>query len=389
MRLAHPLRLALSGVLSLALAVIVAAHSASIALTHKASVTALALFPQNGLSQEAVASDVFRSVLATAKQSSRAALEARKLAYVSYQNEPLVAEAHAILALVAEDTTARTYIIRTASGMNKRDQLLQGLLLEQSVSDDDSQLAVATLDQILRVRPSRDTELFPALLSVFIADGAVEYFATVLDGTSPWHERFLNYAIAQGEALGSMAELRRRIQFGDERIDQALIRNLAKEGQFDAGYELYSQISRGASSYEASGNLGWSSKFAPYDWQLSNKADFRAQPSLDSNELEIYVRPGSGGLLARRILLTPSAPFSITAGHDIYPRDRAEDVKIRLRCVGEREPFQSAEFDANGLRVSIEQMPLRCSLFEIQLLARAWTGQPAISGSISPIQIER
>ena len=383
MNVANPLRLIFVSIVGLILAAVLATQSASFALTGEAPETSVRLFPLNGLAQENVASAIFSSSVALSGDPQSAAQLAEGWARTSYNYEPLTPESHAILALAQQDSQ----VIGLAAQLNRREPTLQALVLQEHVTAENYAGAVESLDGILRVRPSRSSELFPVLLSVFAQDGAVEEFAEVLDGTSPWHQQFLNYAVAQPTALPNLAQLRTQVDFNEQKFDQALLRNLAQQNEIQLGYDLYNQFARGDRRSSEEGILSWESTYTPFDWRLKNNADFRAQPSLDGADLELYVRPGSGGVFATRIIKSPQAPFSFFAKHQITPRDLSEDVQISLRCTQDPEPFSQGEFSRDGLNLSIENVPANCLFMEIALQARAWSGQSALKGTISPLKI--
>jgi hypothetical protein len=385
MNLANPLRLIFVSIFCLLLAAVLAVQSASFALTDESPETAVRLFPANGLAQENVASAIFSSSVANLGGPQSAAQLAEGWARTSYRYEPLTPESHAILALAQQDS----HVIGLAAQLNGREPTLQALVLQEHVAAENYAGAVESLDAILRVRPSRSSELFPVLLSVFAQDGAVEEFAEVLDGTSPWHQQFLNYAVVQPTALANLAQLRAQVDFNEQKFDQALLRNLAQQNEVQSGYDLYNQFAQDDGRAPEEGILSWESTYTPFDWHLKGNADFRAQRSLDGADLELYVRPGSGGVFATRVIKSPRAPFSIFANHQITPRDLSEDVRISLRCTQDPEPFSQGEFGRDRLNLSVENVPANCLFMEIALQARAWSGQSALKGTISPLAIDQ
>lgn len=384
----QPLRLVLLLIVCLGFALAVAFQSAGIALTRKAPETAGMMFPLNGMAKENAASTIFSSLVEAGGEPQSAALVAEEQARHSYRLEPLTPESHAIVALTQDSAALRSEVIAAASQLNRRNQRLQALVLEERVIAQDYPGVLEALDQILRVRPSRSQDLYPVLLTVFAQEGAVEEFQKVLDGTSPWHQKFLSFAVSQPAALRSLAELRSRQNLGDEEFDRALLRGLAQEGQLEVAYSLYEQFGEGTGSIRRTGRLPWDVTYAPFDWQLTDSADYRAQQSLDSTDLELYVRPGHGGVFARRIIKAPTVPFSISAEHQITPITSTEKVTLALKCTQARQPFYQTQLGATELAFSIDELPADCSFVEIAMSARAWAGEAAIKGTISPLTID-
>lgn len=387
MKLGKPIRFAIICLLGLLLAVGLAFQSASIALVHKAPERAIAFFPLNGLAEENFASAVFKSSLSVLGEHQRAAQNAEQWARLSYLHEPLTPKSLAILAMSERKLEAQTKIVGLSSRLNRREPLLQALVLQEYVSTNNYRGVVKTLDRILRVRPSKSTELFPILLNVFSQEGSVGEFEKILDGTSPWHQQFIRFALGQPSALPNLFQLRKRVSFQDQKLDQALLWGLAKEGDLNAAASLYDLWATPAGAH-SNDSLGWGSTFVPFDWRLIDNADFRAQRSLDSDKLELYVRPGSGGVFASRILETPKAPFSISAKQQISHPNLVKDVKITLSCAPRNAAFSEDTFKQSGLYVPVKAVPDDCPFMEISLSARAWSGQSALRGTISPLVIK-
>lgn len=385
MKLAKPLRFTLITLCCGLLAVGLGFQSAGIALTSKEPETAIKLFPLNGLAHENIASEMYTSSGVLSKEPEAAARSAENWARLAYLKEPLTPKSLAVLALASDTKQSRTEAVNLASVLNRRELTLQGLVLQEHVLAENYGGAIGTIDELLRVRPSRSAELFPVLLSVFAEDGNVEEFARVLDGTSPWHKQFFRYALGKPEALTNLLKLRFRQSFGDQRLDQTLVRNLAEEGNLDASFVLYSRLSDPETVEQSKQVLNWISTFEPFDWSFVDNAEFRAQTSRNSNELELYIRPGNGGQFAKRIIRAPKVPFTISAEHEIGPSNSYQDVKIAVTCIENGKLVSEASFGEEGISESISSLPFGCSYLEIALHGRAWSGQSALRGEISPI----
>ncbi|WP_435201428.1 hypothetical protein [Qipengyuania sp. 902] len=371
----------------MAFVICIGAQSAGIALTRKAPETALSLFPLNGLAQEELAIGVFRSVAADLVSAEVGNPMAERWALEAYQKEPLTPEAHAILALAEQDEEARSEIVSLVSALNRRNTTLQAVVLQEQVAQQDYPGTVATLDRILRVRPSRSAELFPSLLPLFARDGAVDEFERILDGTSPWHERFFRFALKEPAALTNLLELRKRVPFDDQHLDQTLLVNLVAQGELDAAYEFYQRLGVDSAD-DDHGPLDWKSTFAPFEWAFSDRAGFRAQPSLSGEELEISARPGEGGVVARRLIKTPNSPFKIEFEHSIDSPQVLRDIDILLRCGGaEGAPLLDRDLAKHGDGFEISSPPKSCRFIEIIIEARAWSGRSPLNAEIEAIRI--
>jgi len=384
MKVAHPVRLGASITLGLVLAVAFGAQSAGIALTKKAPETAIAAFPLNGLAYENIASAIFLATTEATGSPEEGAQAARLWAFEAYRLEPLVPKAHAILALAEDDPEKRKQILDAALALNRREPRLQAVVLQQQVADADYPAAIASLDRILRVKPSQYSELFPFLINVFAQEGAIEEFAKILDGSSEWHGRFFRFAASQPSALSNLAELRGQMSFNDEITDQTLLRSLVREGEVATAYSLYQRIA----DADATNAVGaWSNDYPPFDWSLTDEAGLRAQPSLSGKELEISVRPGKGGVVARRLIRALKRPFSIVVEHDIDSQQALQDIDVLVKCAGQTSAILEANLVRQGNGYRIDNLPSDCAFIEISLAARAWSGRSALNENIEAVDV--
>jgi len=145
MRVARPVRLAVSITLGLVLAAALGAQSAGIALTKKAPDTAIAAFPFNGLAYENIASAIFLATTEATGSPEEGAKAALPWALQAYRLEPLVPKALAILALTEDDPGKRRQILDAALNLNRRESRLQAVVLQQQVRDADYPAAIASL----------------------------------------------------------------------------------------------------------------------------------------------------------------------------------------------------------------------------------------------------
>lgn len=388
MKFAHPFRFAAVLVIGVALAVFLAAQSAGIALTRKAPAFALTLFPLNALAREELASQaLFASEGIVTSESGTQ--KARKWAIQAYREEPLTPEAHAVLALTEPDERIRSEIVSLASQMNRRNAKLQAVILQEQVAAQDYPGSVATLDRILRVRPSRYQELFPTLLAVFIRDGAADEFAQILDGTSLWHRAFFQYAVTQPPALLNLLEVRKQVSFENAGLDEALIKNLVAEGELDAAFDFYEKLRSNKRPDAGSGKLAWDSTYSPFEWKYVDQAGFRAQPSLDSDQLEISLRPGKGGVVARRLVKAPETPFVLVVEHSITAEQILKDINVGLWCVGSGFSVLDRNLADQSDGFEISSLPESCSFVEMMIKARAWSGRSSLNAEIEAFYIRQ
>lgn len=387
MKQVRALRLAAATVLGFGFAAVFSTQAASIALSRKAPESALSLLPFNGLAQESLAITEFLSTQDDRGNVGYEIEEAKEWALLAYLSEPLAPQALAILALSQRDGEARLQIVEVGSELNRREPRFQAVVLQEQVAAGDYSGAVSTLDRILRVRPSSSPDLFPELLTVFVQDGAIEEFSRILDGGSPWHHAFYEYAVRQPSALANLLALRERQSFNDVKLDQALLVNLVAEGEIERAYGFYREILRGNQSHMSDEISNWSTTFAPFEWKLVNEVGLRAQVSANFDELEVKVRPGRGGVVASRLFEAPRAPFVLEIHHRELSTQALKDIDIGVRCVGDPLPILDSALADQGGGYQVSQLPTSCAFIEIVVEARAWSGRQALSAEIQSVSM--
>lgn len=387
MKLAHPLRFIFVGVLGLALSIALAVQSAGIALSEKAPDTAASLFPLNGLAQEKLATLLYLSAASGATAEEIDGRGAEDWARLSYGNEPLTPSSHVVLAFSENDTETRSRIVKLASQLDRRETRLQGLVLRDQVAAQDYPGAVNTLDRILRVRPSRSEELFPSLLAVFTQEGAVQEFARILDGSSPWHQSFFEAAVREKAALPNLLKLRRGESFKDQELDRTLLKNLVLAGYIEPAYQFYLTMPDAESGDSGSELLNWASTLVPFEWKFADEGGLRAQPSRQGDTLEIRARPGNGGIVATRVIKAPPVPFRVVVNHNVSPVDVTRDIDIAMRCMGGKVPLFSVDLVKLGPGQEVTSLPPSCEFIELTIAARAWSGRASLSAEIDQIRV--
>ncbi|NCP25175.1 MAG: hypothetical protein GW854_13670 [Erythrobacter sp.] len=401
-------KLGLASLLAVPLAAVSGAHALSSASVRNAPDLAIALFPLNGLAKEKIAyqmvagnvrlpggasgSDEGPAVSGEANQTqryevgaaelARFATEASEAARDALRLEPLSPRAHTILALSLNDPERRRTMVALSSRLNRRDLPLQGLVLEQKLASNDYEGSMETLDQILRVHPERQAEFFPLLVAALAQDATVPSFTELLSKPLPWRDAFLLSAVKTQTVQANLAAVRARIDIDNTAFDKHLIAGLANSGNIEDAERIYRRVSGSAPT----GSSPWASDYPPFDWELANRAGFRAQRSLGEEELEIDVAPGNGGVIASRLIMAVQQPFFLRLSHNIESASQREDVKVSLRCWGQTAAFfERSLTDADSLFRVSDTPP--CPYFVLSLSARSWTGAQPIAGAIRSVTL--
>ncbi|GAA4642100.1 hypothetical protein GCM10023115_03770 [Pontixanthobacter gangjinensis] len=379
-------RLAAAIVIGLTLATLLLLQSFSSVLMRKNPALAVQLLPVNGLAQEQLAARQFMGGVKEASDITPSARTAASMATAAFGNDPLSPKAHAILALAENDAAKRQGILEAATRLNRRDLLLQGLVLEGQVERRDYSGTLETLDAIMRVHPEQKANFFPILTRALEDDSALSALSGILDRKAEWQEEFLKYAASQPDALANLAELRLLRGAVDPEVDARLIRGLVAAGSIETAYRIFEKAN-GVAQQERSTSQ-WHRTFAPFDWRLEDQAAFRAQPDPNSNALEIFVRSGKGGVLAERWLQNPNAPLTVTLAHSIEPAAQIKDVRMQFSCATSAEPYYERALRIRTDSFDVPSPPAACKFVKIAIYARSWSGSSDIRGTIDRLDIK-
>lgn len=380
-------RLVFASAVAMALALVAGAQALSSVSVKTNPALAAELFPANGRALANLAFADYATHIVDPAAPPPPTPDAVELAREAVSKEPLSTKAYVVLAQAEQDPARRRAIIEAASKLDRRDIALQGLVLQERLADQDYEGTIKTLDQILRVHPKRSQEFFPVLASALADESTIPLFADMLDGSSRWHLRFLKFALSQPQAVTSLASLRPDLKIADEDFDRRLIASLVQNGEIDAAGRLYKLATVGQEDVSSSGALDWRTTYPPFDWALSDKAEFRAQVSRDGTKLELYVKPGQGGVIALRLLAVSPEPFFIELKHALNPVGQLEDVQILLGCAGDSAPIVNQRLRPGTNRIGVDRLPENCRYISVGIQARAWTGEAPLSGTIDEIAI--
>ena len=190
------------------------------------------------------------------------------------------------------------------------------------------------------------------------------------------------------QARTNLATIRQDIPIVDTQFDRALIAGLADQNDMVEAQRLYALAARQTPATEGQNALGWRADYPPFDWELTDESDFRAQPSRDGERLELFVRSGQGGVIARRFLVPPAGAFAIITDFD-GGAARSGAVRLQLRCQrADEAAFLQQELapGANSLRVDV--LPQECAAPILEIHARARRGEPTMRAELSALEID-
>ncbi|MBP8273776.1 MAG: hypothetical protein KAY59_05060, partial [Acidobacteria bacterium] len=211
---------------------------------------------------------------------------------------------------------------------------------------------------------------------------SIDTFVDILRSDPAWGDGFLSTAARDPEVLGNLGLVRQRLrdEVVDPVADRRLVHAFARAGQLDLAYDLYARLSA-----QRSGE-GWASDIPPFDWTLADEPGFRAQVIGGSDELQLTIARGKGGVFAKRIAPAHSRSISIRGQHELQPQRQADRLEITVGCMGRDAPVARGNL-ADG-RITLDAgLPADCGFVEISLSGRAWSDGQRITGSIAPLAI--
>lgn len=382
-----PGRAAVAAIVALVLAAALLAQAMGGALAKRQPLLAANLPIPSGVAFEQLAMVTHTAAAMKGVGQREAAEQARPLAMRALALDPLSPRALAIAALATDDRAARRAILDAGTAINRRDLLLQGLVLEDRVARNDYRGTIETLDALLRVHPEQRKLLFPLLLQALAQDVAVPEFARFLDGSSTWHITFLRHAAGQPALLPNLGALRLNSRLEDPQFDRQLVAGLVAQDELDMAYRVYSRATGKRIGELAPGPMEWSAQLPPFDWQFASQPGMRVHPRSGGQRIELYVRGGKGGRVARKLIRNPRGDFAIRISENISPASAVEDVRLRLRCPSSGSWLFDRPLSDGTTTFAIDLPPVDCNFLSLEIHARAWSGQPPIQGTIDRLEI--
>ena len=99
------------------------------------------------------------------------------------------------------------------------------------------------------------------------------------------------------------------------------------------------------------------------------------------------MKPGKGGVVARRLVRAPERPFSIIVKHDIDSQQALQDIDVVIKCAGQTNVILEANLVRQGNGYRIDNLPSDCAFIEIAIAARAWSGRSALNENIEAVDV--
>ncbi len=305
----------------------------------------------------------------------RAARLAKSDASEAWRHEPLAIAAAAIIGLNGEDTARRRAVMAEAQRLNRRHSLIQGIVLEDGLARQDYPVTIRAMDRLLRTNPAQSTTFFPLLAQALTYPAAQGEMVRIVDGSADWHHRFLEFAVGRPTALEGLARYRLATRFAVPQVDRLLVSGLAGQGRLDLAQRVHGRIDSGPGSDR---RQRWASDYAPFDWYLADEPGLRAQPDAAGEALELFVRGGNGGVLARRMIPQELVAKGVTLDIEGIPAGRNDAAQLAIVCAETGRQAYEAPLRNGAATYARGSAGAQCRFPQIELRGRSFTGEPAL-----------
>lgn len=383
-------RFAMAVGLGLAGAVVLALQAASAVIERKSPETAVALNPFNGLAREQAAFLGFRARAKDPAEFSAAATKMRSEALAAYSFEPLAPKALTLLALSTANMDKRSKLLELATRLNRRDLSLQIAVLENQLARMDEPGAIVTIDRLLRVHTDYSEQFFAPLQEALLNPATADEFAALLNGSARWHNAFALRAVRDEAARVRLAQIRKDIKITDERFDRQLIAGLAAQGELDLAGRIYRLVAKSDDSIKQGvTTLSWRGDYPPFDWEYLDQKDIRAQPSANGKDLELFVRPGQGAVVAKRVVpLGAGANRRISFKIDSTRPIVAGRMRMAIFCNNGTAPTAELELSEGENIFTPAQTQAECRTARLEIFARTYRAEPVLRANIGQIRLD-
>ena len=232
------------------------------------------------------------------------------LAKHAVAQEPLSANAIAILGIGSADADRRLRLLELASIVDKRNYPAQSRLVLAYAQREQIGDILHMLDRIFKSHPDQRQLYFPALISVVAAGQDADALAALFRDEPAWADHFFGQAGADRAASENAAKLRLSLaSYALTRplTDRVMIQGLADGGYFAQAMAFYRAVQAGklrsALGPDEQGG-GAPLDYPPLDWFFVDTGSRSAALSADRG-ISVRLAPGDAGLLGRRLIAMP------------------------------------------------------------------------------------
>ncbi len=295
----------------------------------------------------------------------------RKAALESYAREPLSSQGLAITALAAEGdgkTRRARDLMAAALQLSRRDSLVNGWTVFDASRRGDRAAAIPALNRSMVTDPATTSVYVPAMVRSLEQPASIPVLAQILARQPTWGLTFWRAAVVARPTIGNAGKLRvRLVKKGkvrtseDRDLDRVLLTTLAERREFATALALYRTLPGARIPHlgEVVGNGDFAATplWPPFDWEVLATGEYSGTIE-DGGQgggqgrggLVAEALPGSGGAIARQLVVIPAGPMRLRAvlAHPFEPD--ANRLTIRLQCATNDARVFEADVEATTLQ---------------------------------------
>lgn len=258
------------------------------------------------------------------------------LAKQAIAQEPLSANAIAILGIGSPDADRRLRLLELASIVDKRNYPAQSRLLLAYAQREQSGDILHMLDRIFKSHPDQRQFYFPALNSIIAAGQDADALAALFTAEPAWADQFFGQAGADRAASENAAKL--RLSLADYALtrpptDRVMIQGLADSGHFAQAMAFYRAVQAGRlrSPPMPDGQGGGAPlDYPPLDWVFVDTGS-RSAGVVADHGISVRLAPGDAGALGRRLIAVPPGIYQGKA--TILPGTGGQlETRLQISC---------------------------------------------------------
>jgi len=329
----------------------------------------------------------------------------RQAALESYKREPLSSQGLAIAALAAEgvgNSKRARELMAAALQLSRRDSLVNGWTVFDASRRGDLDAAIPALDRSMVTDPATSSVYIPAMVRSLEQPASIPVLAKILARKPTWELTFWRAAVVARPTIGNVGKLRvlrvraRHAPSGaseaddNRNIDRALLATLAERREFATALELYRTLpgARAQSPGQVVSNDSFIATpvWPPFDWDVLATGEYsgtieQGSGARGSEGLVVESLPGSGGTVARQLVVVPPGQMRMRAALANPFEADANRLSIRLICATTDARVFEAEIAANSLQRDFRAAP-GCRYHWLEVLVR-----PGMAESRQPLAL--
>ena len=321
--------------------------------------------------------------------------EAEAVARRALRRSPVSAAGARMIATardVAGDPVSARRLMAYSERLSRRDLPTQVWLIQDAVQHNDVARALHHYDIALRSSDASKALLFPVLIKALDQPDVVRGLVDILTARPNWGPSFLEQTYAAPNLDGFAALLRglgaRGYGVPPDVLAGAEAR-MVDAGRYEAAWQIYgtrhAHAARLAVRDPDFSRLGTSD--GPFGWTIlaGNGVSVEPRRFAGNDTLAYRAATGSGGVLARQLLILPAGTFRLSG---VVP-DIAEGsppILIRLRCAGSDVPISTITAGAPSFTQAFS-VPQACRAQWLDLVAEAGENPVGTSGAIGGLRI--